>query len=90
MQHNEVDVLGLLVRALSHDIAAPFRTISGAAAILLGGHDEKEILPLIIDASDEGATQLGALVGALQFMIEPKALIPRLSICVGFWRFGWG
>lgn len=75
MQPIEEDVLGLLVRALSHDIAAPFRTISGAAAILSGGHDENEILPLIIHASDEGAALLGVLVGALQFLIEPKDVV---------------
>ncbi len=75
MQQNEAEVLDLFVRAIAHDIAAPFRTIGGAAAILMKEREDAEILPLIIDAANEGSLQLETLVGAMRDFLAPKCLV---------------
>ncbi len=74
MQQNEAEVLDLFIRAIAHDIAAPFRTIGGAAAILMKEREDTEILPLIVDAATEGAAQLETLVSTMRVFLARKCL----------------
>lgn len=76
MQQNEAEVLDLFVRGLGHDIAAPFRTIEGAALLLAKDQSDDSIIPLIVDAAKVGSEQLDALIGAMRLFMSNAIRVP--------------